>query len=322
MKTITLLAATALLSLATQLHAQVSRMEVLSFPSMTLTDRVFLTGGREGKAVTLAGSLRLPRGGTEKLPVVILLHGSGGIGGGVTDWEQELNEWGYATFVVDSWSGRGITSTVLDQSLPGGRLTQLFDAYRAMEALENHRRIDPERVAVMGFSRGGQAALYSSSKRFQRLQGPASGRDFAAYIALYPTCVPFKDDEAVSPSPIRIHHGTADDYVPVKWCRAYAQRLKARGADIVHTEYPNAHHVYDAKAITKPNRIEKGQTTRNCELAEGGDGQIMNVKSGQPFAYTDACVEYGVTTFYDEAASRATRQAVKELLATALKPKT
>jgi hypothetical protein len=89
----------------------------------------------------------------------------------------------------------------------------------------------------------------------------------------------------------------------------------------VHTEYPNAHHVYDWKSLAKLNRIEKGQTTRNCELAEGGDGQIMNVKTGQPFAYTDACVEYGVTTFYDEAASRATRQAVKELLATALKPK-
>jgi dienelactone hydrolase len=133
--------------------------------------------------------------------------------------------------------------------------------------------------------------------------------------------VPFKDDEAVSPSPIRIHHGTADDYVPVKWCRAYAQRLKAKGADIVHTEYPNAHHVYDSKGLTKPNRIEKGQTTRNCEIAEGNDGQLMNVKSGQPFAYSDACVEYGVTTFYDEAASGATRQAVKELLATALKPK-
>ena len=115
--------------------AQIARMEVLSFQSLTMSDQSFLTGSKEGKPVTIAGELRLPRSGTDRLPAIILVHGSGGISGYVTDWEQEFNAMGVATFVIDSWSGRGVTTVVFDQSQLG-RLTQLYDVYRALEILE------------------------------------------------------------------------------------------------------------------------------------------------------------------------------------------
>lgn len=65
--------------------AQVARMEIHSFQSTTLTDQEFLTGRKEAKPVTLAGELRLPRPGNDRLPLVVLLHLSGGISGSVTD---------------------------------------------------------------------------------------------------------------------------------------------------------------------------------------------------------------------------------------------
>jgi dienelactone hydrolase len=301
-------------------YAQVARMEVIPFQSMTLTDQEFLTGRKDGKPVMIAGELRLPRPGTDRLPILILVHGSGGISGYVTDWEQELNEMGVATFVIDSWSGRGIVSVVNDQS-QAGRLVQLFDAYRAQEVLERHPRLDPARIAVMGFSRGGQAALYSSLKRFQRMHGPASGREFAAYIAFYPTCnTVYRDDEDVSVRPVRIFHGSADDYVPVGQCRSYAERLKAKGRDIRHTEYSGAHHVFDWRALKKPVKLEKAQTTRQCQLEEGEDGGTLNAKTKLPFTYRDPCVEYGPTIAYDENASNQSRQAVKDIVTTVLKP--
>jgi dienelactone hydrolase len=299
--------------------AQVARMEVLPFQSTTLTDQEFLSGRRDGKPATIAGQLRLPRPGNDRLPTVVLLHGSGGISGFVTDWEQELNAAGFATFVVDSWAGRGITSTVLDQSQMG-RMVQLFDAYRALEVLEKHPRVDPARVAVMGFSRGGQAALYSGVKRFQRAHGPASGREFAAYIALYPTCITtYRSEEEVTSNPIRILHGAADDYVPIGPCRDYARRLKAKGVNIEHTEYLDAHHVFDWPALKKPVAIAKGQTTRNCRLEEVDAGVVVNAKTRQPFTYADACVEYGVTIAYNEKAHTDARKTVKEFLAATLK---
>src|SRR6266850_28929 len=82
-------------------HAQLARIEVHSFASTTLTDQQTLTGRKDGKPVTLAGELRIPRPGTDRLPAVILVHGSGGISGYVDDWSQQLNPMGVATFILD-----------------------------------------------------------------------------------------------------------------------------------------------------------------------------------------------------------------------------
>ncbi|MFP3891723.1 MAG: dienelactone hydrolase family protein [Ralstonia sp.] len=159
--------------------AQAARIEVIPIPSVTLTDQEFLAGREDGKPVTVAGELRLPRGGTDRLPLVILLHGSGGVLGYVMDWEQDFLSMGVATFVIDSFSSRGIVNTNSDQSQLG-RLAQTEDAYRALGILSKHPRIDPTKVMLMGFSRGGQNALYASMKRFQRMHAPP-GVQFAAY---------------------------------------------------------------------------------------------------------------------------------------------
>ncbi|HMA29772.1 MAG TPA: dienelactone hydrolase family protein [Thermoanaerobaculia bacterium] len=310
---------TSVLGTPASVEAQVARMEVRSFQSTTLTDQEFLTGRKEGKPVTLAGELRLPRLGNDRLPLVILLHLSGGISGSVTDWEQELNSMGVATFVIDSFTGRGIVSTVNDQSQLG-RLAMIVDAYRALELLARHPRIDPARIALMGFSRGGQAALYASVKRFQRMQGPA-GREFAAYIAFYPDCATtYQSDTEITDRPVRIFHGTLDNYNPVAPCKAYVERLRAQGKDVQLTEYAGAWHVFDGQTLKKPVTIEKAPTMRQCQLAEAQDGVIINARTKEPFTYADPCVEYGPTIAYDEKAYSEAKKAVRELVTSTLKP--
>ena len=304
---------------ATAPHAQVARTEIHPFPSTTLTDQEFLNGRKEGKPVTLAGELRLPRSGTDRLPAVVLLHESGGIGGHVTDWEQYFNGMGVATFVIDSFTARGIVSTVNDQSQLG-RLAMTVDAYRALDLLAKHPRIDPARIALMGFSRGAQPTLYASMKRFQRMHGPV-GQEFAAYIPFYAACgTTYRDDEDVTDKPIRLFHGSADDYNPVAPCRAYVERLKAKGKDVQLTEYAGAGHLLDGQAFKKPLKLEKAQTTRQCELAEAQDGVVINTKTNQPFTNADPCVEYGPTVAFDEKGYIEARKAVGEFLTAALKP--
>lgn len=121
--------------------AQVARTELHAIPTLTLSDRQFLIGDKNGTPVTIAGALRVPRLGTDRLPAVILVHGSGGIGGNVDRWSQELNSFGLATFVTDSFTARGIQSTVADQALLG-RLNMILDSYRALGVLAAHPRID------------------------------------------------------------------------------------------------------------------------------------------------------------------------------------
>ena len=60
--------------------AQVVRIEVHTLKTMTLTDEQFLTGVKEGKPDVIAGELRIPRPGTDRLPAIVLVHGSGGVG--------------------------------------------------------------------------------------------------------------------------------------------------------------------------------------------------------------------------------------------------
>ena len=298
--------------------AQAARMEIHSFPSMTLTDQEFLTGRKEGKPVTLAGELRLPRPGNDRLPAVILLHGSGGVGGNVLDWEQYLNAMGVATFVLDSFTPRGIVNTLFDQSQLG-MLTMIVDDYRALDVLARHPRIDPTRIALMGFSSGARAALYASLKRFQRLHGTV-GQEFAAYIAFHTPCyTTFRDDEDVADKPIRLFHGSADEWTAVAPCRAYVERLKAKGKDVQLTEYA-AQHGFDYRAYKTPLKLEKAQNSRRCECAEAENGVIVSAKTRQPFTWADPCVEYGATLAYDEKASTEARKAVKDFVTTTLKP--
>jgi dienelactone hydrolase len=212
-------------------NAQVARTEIHPIPTLTLPQHQFLTGGENGNPVTIAGVLRFPRTGTAPVPAVILVHGSGGITGNVDRWSTVLNRIGVATFVIDSFTARGIESTMADQAQLG-RFDMILDAYRALAVLAAHRRIDATRVALMGFSRGGHVALYASLNRFARMHGP-QGVSFAAYLPFYAPCsATYIGDEDVSDAPIRLFHGSADDYTPVAPCRAYVERLRKAGKDV------------------------------------------------------------------------------------------
>ncbi len=308
-------------ALAAAADAQVARIEVHPVPSITLSAKEFLTGAGSGTPVTLAGELRIPKPGTDKLPAIILIHGSGGLGGSLSpaaQWAAEFNAAGLATFALDSFSGRGLVETVTDQSRLS-RVAMIVDAYRALDVLSRHSRIDPQRIAVMGFSRGGQAALYAGVERFQRLHG--MGRTFAAYIAMYPTCTTeFVADDKLVARPIRILHGAADDWVPIAACRSYVERTSKAGADIQLTEFPDAHHAFDAPAAKIPIKLPHAATTRRCRITEASDGVLINAETRQPyFDEKDPCLERGTTVAYHEAATMKARSVVKEFLGKTLK---
>ena len=300
--------------------AQIARVELHPFQSTTLTDTEFLNGQKEGKPVVVAGELRIPKPGTDRLPAVVLLHGSGGVGGLIDDWAQWFNAMGVATFVVDSFTPRGIVSTQNDQSQLG-RLAMIIDAYRALDLLATHPRIDPDRIVLMGSSRGGQATLYASLTRFQRLHG-TPGRSFAAFVPFYPDCrTRFLADDDVSGKPIRIFAGLADDYNPPDACRLYVERLRKAGRDAMLTEYPDAHHTFDGRANQKPVVLTKAQTTRRCRLEEVDGGRIINSQTKATFTYDDACMELGPTLAYNAQAHAQSQKALTELMATISKPR-
>jgi dienelactone hydrolase len=295
-----------------------ARTELHPIETLTLSVRQFLTGDKNGKAVTIAGQLRFPQGSAGRLPAVILQHGSGGSNARDEFWAKTFNEMGIASFLVDSFSGRGLTRISTDLSV-FAPYNIILDGYRAFDVLANHPRIDPARIALMGFSLGGMSALYSSQKRFQQMWNPRAV--FAAHIPLYAACTTtFIGDTDVSAAPIRQFHGAADDYTPAAPCRAYFERLRAAGRDVLLTEYPGAHHSFDNPLGNKTPSVSKGvQTFRACKLKEEPLGTIINAESGQRFTWKDPCIQTDAHTGYNEAAANATRIAVKDFVRTVFK---
>jgi len=292
----------------------VARTELYAFSSLTLPDAQFLIGEAAGGIpVTITGELRIAPGAGPR-PVVMMLHGSGGIGGQVDYWSRQLTAMGVSTFIIDSFTGRGLTRVSANQAVLG-RLNSILDAYRALELLATHPRVDPTRIALMGFSRGGQGALYASVERFQDAWNE-SGVDFAAYIPFYPSCATtYLSDTAVVARPIRIFHGTSDDYNPVAPCRTYVERLRGAGRDAGLQEYPNAHHSFDNPLGSPTPTVSAGaQTVRNCVLREDTPGLIINSKTGRPFTYEDPCVERDPHTGFDASAAEAATVSVKSFL--------
>lgn len=300
-------------SLAAEKEYVPARIELHAFQSIWISDQQFLTGDDKGKVVTLAGALRIPPV-SGKLPAVVLVHGSGGISGNIPMWEQDLGALGIATFTIDSMTGRGLKGVGTNQVLLG-RANMIVDIYRALEVLAKNERVDPERIAIMGFSRGGQATLYSSLTRFQKMWNK-SGITPAAYIPFYPDCsTAYKDDTEVANKPIRIFHGTPDTYNPIATCKTFAERLRAASRDIQIKEFPNAPHGYDNPLGKVPAVIAKdNQSVRNCKLLEGDGGVLINAATTRPFAYSDACVALDPAVGGDPEAREASRAEVAAFL--------
>jgi hypothetical protein len=66
-----------------------ARIEAIPVQTLTISDQQFLTGDRSGRPTTIAGALRIARG-SGRLPLVILMHGSGGFEANTDLWRRQF----------------------------------------------------------------------------------------------------------------------------------------------------------------------------------------------------------------------------------------
>jgi dienelactone hydrolase len=311
---IAVLAFLCLMFLATAAIAErlVSRIELHPIQTITLTGAQFLNGDKQGTPATVAGELRIPSGVEGRIPAVVIVHGAAGITINIDPWARELNEIGIAVFILDCFTGRDAGGGLVSESRVNF-LTMLLDSYKALEILAKHPRIDPSRIAIMGFSRGGRVALYASLKRFQHMYGPA-GLEFEAYLPFYPACwTTYIEDERVSERPIRIFHGTADDWAPIEPCRKYVMRLRKHGKDVQLIEYRGALHVFDAPGEFI-KEFPKATGLGTCEREERPGGLVVNRETGEPWKPSDTCATKGTTLGGNPQARAEAIKSVKEFL--------
>ena len=261
-----------------------TKIEFQSIPVITVKD--FLNGKVPEKTQTIWGTLNFPANAPDKnVPVVVVLHGGGGIHNAEERWLGVFNSMGLATFMVDSNYPRRKCKKMFRKAIPNCNdvhkgITRIVDARRALELLSKHPRIDPARIGCLGSSLGGIGCLYQSVKRFQKMWG-APGIEFAASVPMYPVCnFKYLEDDVMSDEPIRIHIGDLDQYGSSESCVKYVERLRLKGKDITATVYPGVHHTFDTKITTQkgPQTTfkQKGQFTAQCNFEENTDSSVLN----------------------------------------------
>ncbi|VWD17110.1 DeoR family transcriptional regulator [Burkholderia lata] len=255
------------------------RSGIITFASVTPQNTGdYLSHYANSEKAVITGNLSVPGNGPRAVPAVIILHGSSGVNRGERVWAQRMNALGYASFVVDSFTGRGIRNTEKDQTQLS-MTADIADAYAALRLLATDPRIDKERIAVMGFSRGGVAALYSSLEPFRLAAGEGNLR-FAAHVAFYPSCSISYESAHVDGSPVLMLVGGKDNYTPAARCIAYAETLRSKGVPVTLKEYPDAWHGFDRP--TPVHSVPLATSARECQGSYDLDSRKFTmVRDGQ-----------------------------------------
>lgn len=209
-------------------------LERVEFDSAS--QRLYSGGLIEGEPIQ--GYLARPDG-AGPFPAVVGLHGCAGMHETTKQkLADELIGRGYVLLLVDSYATRGIehacTWSAFDTFLKRRR-----DVYGALLFLSGQSFVDPQRVAVVGFSSGGWLTLAVAERNPFEMLAPESTLRFRAAIAFNPPCQRAATRPAI---PALILIGALDDWTPAAECSGTVARWGDEGPPLELVVYPGTYH--------------------------------------------------------------------------------
>ncbi|MBI5318492.1 dienelactone hydrolase family protein [Bradyrhizobium sp.] len=194
--------------------------------------------------VTIDGKLFLPASaGSKKLPLVMIVPGSLGVAPSHVAHAETLTRAGFATFILDSFAARGVTSTVANQT-QFSFAASAYDVLAAFKVLASLPEIDPSRIGAQGHSRGGSAVLTAATRRFaDAVVGKKMG--LRGVLAAYPWSGHQFSDPAVGATSVRVLMGDADEWCSPMQVQGHCQAIWLAGGDVTMRLIAGAHHSFD-----------------------------------------------------------------------------
>ena len=188
--------------------------------------------------------------GDGPFPVVIALHGCGGLAGRAEqvapryrDWAEQLLKSGHAVLLPDSYGSRelGPQCRVKERQIRARR-ERVDDILAARQWLLQQPWAAHDRISLLGWANGANALLWAVRPQ---LSSRSAGPDFRSAIAFYPDCRVSSGLGWSARVPTLLLIGAKDDVSPPPACRQMIDGARGRSALTRMVVYPGAYHDFD-----------------------------------------------------------------------------
>jgi dienelactone hydrolase len=190
--------------------------------------------------LTLKGYLALDDSIKGKRPGVLVVHEWWGLNDHARRQADRLAELGYVAFALDMFGDGAATDDPHEARELTGRFRNdkklLVDRARAgLDVLLKDERVDPKRIAAIGYCFGGSAVL----------QLALSGADLAGVVSFHGGLggIEYQPGTTVK-AKILILHGADDPLIPAEQIAEFQDTLRKAGADWQMVYYGNAVHSF------------------------------------------------------------------------------
>lgn len=166
---------------------------------------------------------------------------------GLTDYEErrarELAKLGYVAFALDVY-GAGVRPESREEA---GKLSSKYKGDRdlmrsrlmaGLEKLQEHRAVDPKKIAVIGYCFGGTCAL----------EVARAGADVAGVVSFHGgLSAQDKAEPDTVKAKVLVCHGAEDPYVPEGEVLGFIEEMTEAGVDFQFIAYADAVHSFTQK---------------------------------------------------------------------------
>ena len=223
----------------------------IKFPTWNIfTQNDLFTGLEDNEKHTGYGFIEVPKykhcKSIEKLPVMFLMHHSGGKI--FPSYKWQLHQMCIATFEPYVYRSRGNENNFFEELEDIQWITETQGAVDALQALDVVAKlpyVDADRIGIMGWSYGGVVTI--ETQNMFNIKALGTENRFALHLAYYPYCYHY-DDVDTTDSPLMIMSAGMDTIAP-SHCTERIEKISNATNNKKHIIFEKATHNFDGDNV-------------------------------------------------------------------------